>query len=205
MTEFDRQLYGFRFAETRRGDSLQIIAARELGDANRWAELITLNKLLPPFITDDPAQVATGVVLAGAQILVPAPVAVVTTTTNPEAVYEADVKMGAGGDLLTDGKDFVVVSGRGNLKQALKNRIETDRRELIYHPSYGCDARRLVGIVNGPTASLLGAQAVKASVQQDPRIDRVTAATAEVIGDTINVTAEAETVAGRSIQAQASP
>lgn len=203
MTQFDRQVYGFRFADTNRGDSLQLIAARELGDASRWTELIALNKLLPPFITDDAAQARQGVILSGAQILVPAPVAVSTTTTDPDAVFERDVQMGRGGELVTDGSDFVVVSGGGNLKQALKNRIETDRGELIYHPEYGCEARRLIGLVNGPTKALLASQAVKAAVQDDPRIARVIKARAEVIGDTVPVSAEAETVTGRSIQAGA--
>lgn len=202
-TQFDRPLFGFRFVQTNRGDSLQLIAARELGDASRWAELIAINKLLPPFITDDAAQVVPGVILSGKQILVPAPVAAVTTTTDPDAVFESDVMMGDDGSLLTDGFDFVVVSGSPNLKQALKNRINTDLGDLLYHQDYGCDVRRLQGMVNGPTAALIGANAVKTSVSADPRVARVIGAVAIVSGDRINISAEADTVAGRSIGVQA--
>lgn len=201
MSQFDRQLFGFRFVETNRGDSLQIIAARELGDASRWVELVALNNLLPPFITDDPSSVADGVVLSGTQIMAPAPAAA-TTTTDPEEVFGVDVQLGRGGELMTDGKDFITVVGVSNLNQALRNRINTDRKELIYHPAYGCDVRRLVGVVNGPTAALLGAQAVKDAVAQDPRVNRVKGATSSVLGDGINITVEAEAVNGRAVQAQ---
>lgn len=204
-TQFDRLLYGFRFVETRMGDSLQVIAARELGDASRWVDLINYNKLIPPFITDDPAAVKPGVLLSGTQILVPAPAPVVSTTIDPEKVFESDAQLSPTGTLMTDGSDFMVVAGSANLKQAIKNRIETERGDLIYHPQYGCDVRRLVGVVNGPTASLLGAEAVKTAVQQDPRINRVTQAVAEVVGDVINVSVEAETVSGRTVDAAASP
>jgi phage baseplate assembly protein W len=202
-TQFDRQLIGFRFVETRFGDTLQRIAAREMGDANRWAELIEYNNLLPPFITDNAAEAGPNVLLTGRQMIVPAPVAVVSTTTDPDEVFEADIQLGSYGELMTDGVDFVVVSGRKNLCQALTIRFSTDRQELMYHPEYGCDVRRLVGRVNGPTASILAAQAVRSAALRDPRVSRVLSATAEVIGDVINVVAEAETVAGRSVTAAA--
>jgi hypothetical protein len=36
-TPFDRPLNGYRFVQTQYGDTLPTIAARELGDAGRWA------------------------------------------------------------------------------------------------------------------------------------------------------------------------
>lgn len=204
-TEFDRQLYGFRFAETQHGDTLQRIASRELGDAGRWVEIVELNKLLPPFITDDASQASSTVLLTGRQIKLPAPVATVTTTIDPDAVFEVDVQLARGGEMVTDGIDFVLVSGRANLRQALKNRIETDLKELMFHPSYGCDVRRIVGKVNGPTAGLLGARAVKFAALQETRISRVNSATATIGGDVLSVAAEVEVVAGRPVQVAATP
>lgn len=204
-TQFDRLLYGYRFVDTNVGDTLQIIAARELGDANRWTDLIAYNGLVPPFITDDPAQVKAGVILTGRQILVPAPEPVVSGTINPELVFESDIKLAATGEVLTENGDFAVVSGRANLVQAIEHRVETERGELIYHPGYGCDVRRVVGMVNGPTASLLAAQYTKVSVQADPRVNRVTKATAEVVGDVIKATVEVETVAGGAVLVSANP
>lgn len=203
MSQFDRPLFGFRFVDTSVGDTLQVIAARELGDAARWVDLISYNRLVPPFITDDAAEAGPGVILTGSQILVPAPAPVVSSTVDPEKVFGSDVLLGPRGTLMTDGIDFVTVVGRENLGQALSNRIETDRGELIFHPLYGCDTRRLVGVANGPTASLLGAQAAKSATLQDPRISSVTSAVAEVNGDVINVAVKAETVVGTAVQASA--
>lgn len=204
-TQFDRQISGFRFVETLRGDSLQTIAARELGDAARWTEIVSYNKLVPPFITDDPALAVSGVVLTGTRILVPAPTPEVLSTTDPDAVFEKDVALGRDGELQADGVDFVVLSGRHNLSQALRNRIETDRGELIFHPEYGSDVRRLIGVVNGPTASLLAAQYARSAVLSDPRVSRVAGAKAEVVGDAINVTVEAVAVAGQSVTVVSTP
>ena len=85
-TIFDNALTGYRFADTRRGDTLQLISYRELGDASLWTQLIAYNKLVYPFITDDPTQVQPGVLLTGSQILVPAPVPVISSTTDPAKV-----------------------------------------------------------------------------------------------------------------------
>lgn len=204
-TQFDRELYGFRFADTERGDSLQLIAARELGDASRWAELISYNNLVPPFITDDPLLAGPGVVLTGTQILVPAPSPVVTTTTDPDAVFEQDIRLASDGELLVDGGDFAVIAGTANLVQAVRNRVQTDRGDLIYHPEYGSNIRRITGTVNGPTAGLLASQYAKSAVQADPRINRITRAEASVDGDVVSVTVEAEAISGRVIEITVTP
>lgn len=204
-TEFDRDLYGYRFAETVRGDTLQAIAARELGDAARWTDLVSYNNLVPPFITDEPSEAGPGVVLTGEQILVPAPAPAVNSTTDPDKVFEIDIQVSADGELLASGGDFSTVGGPNNLVQAIKHRIETERGELIFHQDYGSDIRRLIGAVNGPTASTLAAQYAKAAVQSDPRINSVTSATASVSGDVVSVTIEAEAISGRVIDVTASP
>lgn len=203
-TSFDRPLNGYRFVETVRGDTLQAIAARELGDAGRWPELIAFNSLVPPYITDDPAQVKAGVLRSGALIRLPAPVPVVSSTADPDQVFERDIGLSHGMLTAVSG-DFAVLSGRDNLKQALKNRIKTERGELIFHTEYGSLVRRLIGTVNGPTAELLAAQYAKAAVLADPRIKNVTQTAAEVNGDVINVSVEAEPVAGRAMQISATP
>lgn len=198
-TQFDRPLYGFRFAEILFGDTLQVIAARELGDASRWVDLIAYNKLVPPFVTDDPLEAGPGVLQSGSLIVVPAPSPAVSATSDPDKVFEKDVGLGRGGELMVAGGDFGVAEGRDNLRQALKNRIETDRGELMFHPDYGSNIRRLVGSVNGPTASLLAAQYAKSAVQMDTRVSRVTKSVASVVGEVINVSVDAETVAGRAV------
>lgn len=201
MSYFDRPMVGFRYADTFRGDTLQRIAARELGDASRWTDLISFNKLVSPFVTDDPSEASATVLLTGQPILVPAPSPVVTSAANPEAVFERDVKLDAGG-LLSVGADgdFAVASGRENLKQAISMRVRTELGELLLHLGYGCDVRRLIGKVNGPTKRLIGARTVSTAVELDPRVSRVTRAVATVAGDVMSVEVVAETVAGRSLQ-----
>lgn len=199
----ERPLFGFRFVEILHGDTLQAIAARELGDAGRWAELIAYNGLVPPFVTDDSAVAKTGVLLSGSLIRVPAPVPVITTTSDPDKVFERDIALDERGGLVLTAGDFDVASGRANLRQALKHRVTTDRGELMFHPSYGSLVRRLIGTVNGPTAALLAAQFAKSAVQADPRIKQVTQSTADVVGDVINVSVEAQPIVGRVVDVDA--
>lgn len=201
-TRFDRELFGFRFVEIRHGDTLQAIAARELGDGARWHEIVAYNNLVAPFITDDPAQARPGVALSGTLLRVPAPTPVVETTINPEEVFETDIELNRG-QIMADRGDMVLVAGRANLRQALRHRIETDRGELLFHTGYGSRVRSVIGAVNGPTAALLTAQYARAAVQADPRVERVTRAEAQVVGDVVNASVEVEPVTGRPVDVNA--
>lgn len=198
-TPFSRPLYGFRFVEVRIGDTLQDIAARELGSAGRWHELITYNNLTPPFISDNPALASETVKVPGELILVPAPTPAVSSTTNPEEVFGRDIDL-TGGVFSVDKGDFAIVSGRANLRQAIKHRVDTDRGELVFHLAYGSMVRRMLGAVGGPTAAQLAAEYSRAAVQGDPRVRQVISAEAEVVGDAVNVTVVAEPIAGQSVE-----
>lgn len=197
-TVFDRPLRGFRFVQTNRGDTLQLIAARELKDASRWTELVSLNNLSYPYITDDPSQAGAGVLLTGASITVPASVPAVSNTTDASEIFGSDLQLLNGRLQVADG-DFAVVSGRPNLLQALKNRLETARNELIYHLLYGSLVPSLIGSVTGPTAALLAAEYAKQAVLSDPRISRVSQSSATAVGDTINTVVEAVPVSGNAL------
>lgn len=199
MTPFERTVYGFRFVETRRGDTLQVLAARELGDAGRWPEIIAYNELVPPWLTDDPARAGPGVMLTGSVLRVPAPAQVATAEADPDAVFEVDLLL-SGGRLVADGGDIAVVAGRDNLRQAIGHRLDTEAGELLFHQDYGSRVRQLVGATNGPTAALLAARYARGAVAGDPRIQRITEATAAADGDSINVTLVAEPIVGRPIQ-----
>lgn len=194
-----RSIAGFRFAETNRGDTLQTVAYRELGDASRWPELVSFNGLHFPFLTDDPAQEGPGVLLTGRLIRVPAAAQASQTVQDAEALYERDLQL-VGGDVPVDGGDFATVGGLANLRQALSNRLQTERGELVFHPSYGSLLRRLIGVVNGPTAAILAASYAKSCVQADPRVSRVRTSKAEVLGDSLSVAVVAEPVVGQSVE-----
>lgn len=199
MAEFEREMPSYRLAETHAGDTLQRVAAREMGDANRWPELVWINNLTSPYLTDTPAEASDTVLLTGSMIRIPAPTGVNTDATERAQVYERDCKM-VKRRLTDDGNgDFAVVSGTDNLTQQLKHRIVTPRGQLVRHPEYGCLVWLLQGKVTGPAANLLGAQYVKAALQADYRVSSVTSSTAEVDGDATRITATAEAIAGGKV------
>lgn len=197
MNPFERTMTGFRQVETRHGDTLQRIALRELGDAGRWYELASLNNLLPPYLTDDPAQASASVLLTGMPVMVPAATAAASAVTDPDAVFVVDVAL-HNGDLLAENGDFALQSGVGNLSQALRHRIETDLGELLYHPDYGCGVRELIGAGAGPQRMLVGVAFVKRALLSDPRVSAVRNAVVEISGDVMRIQADA--VAINSVQ-----
>lgn len=196
--QFLRQIDGYRRVDTRRGDSLQAIALRELGDASRWIDLALLNGLAPPYITDDAALASDTVLLSGAQIMVPAPQQ--SATTSPEAVYLSDVQV-RNRRLDVDGDGgLALVSGATNLVQALRHRLLVEKRELLFHPEYGCYAQRLLGGKVTPQTARLVAFYVRSALLEDERVADVAECVAEARGDAIFVTALVVPISGRSIQ-----
>lgn len=199
MSEFERDLPAFRLVETHQGDDLQAIAARELGDANRWPELVWLNKLTFPYLTGDTQSASSSVLLFGSLIKVPAPVGVYSDESDRGKVYGRDCRMYQR-QLIEDGfGDIDIVTGTNNLNQQLRHRIDTPRGQARRHPEYGCLIWRLVGKVNGPTAGALGAAYVRSALLADYRVSQVTSAAATIEGDVIRVTATAEAIAGGQI------
>lgn len=196
MSEFERQLPSYRLAEIHHGDDLQAIAAREMGDANRWPELVWLNTLTHPYITTDERRAGPGVLLAGSFIKVPAPAGVWTDDAERGQVYERDCAMVNRMLGVDAGGDLAVVAGADNLRQQLQHRLDTPRGQARRHPEYGNMAPRLKGRVNGPTAGLLAAEYVKSALLADYRVSRVDHSTAQVQGDAILVTARAVPIEG---------
>ena len=199
MSEFERVLPSYRLVQTHYGDDLQAVAIRELGDANRWAELVWINSLIPPYLTDDEAMAGPGVILNGQLIKVPSPTGAFTTSADTGQVYERDCLL-VNKRLTDDGNgDFAIAAGVDNLKQQLQHRIDTPRGQMRRHPDYGCLIWRLKGRVNGPIAGAMGAQYIKAALAADYRVSAVTKASATVVGDRITATATAEAIAGSSV------
>ncbi|MNY05439.1 hypothetical protein D3C86_1381620 [compost metagenome] len=196
---FEREMPSYRLAETHASDTLQRVAAREMGDANRWYELVWLNNLTSPYLTDRPEDVTDSVLLTGSMIRVPAPTGINTDATERAQVYEPDCKM-VKRRLVDDGNgDIAVATGTDNLTQQLSHRVDTPRGQLVRHPDYGCLVWQLQGKVTGPTASLLGAQYVKSAIEADYRVSSVLRSTTEVTGDATRITATAEAIAGGKV------
>lgn len=198
-SQFDVPLNGFRYVVVQQDDTLQLIALRELGSAARWTELIPLNSLRPPFITWDATLAGPGVLRPGDTIMVPA-AALFTASDSGDAddVLLTDVAL-VGGRLDGAGGDFAMATGAANLKQALAHVLDTDQGELMFHPDYGSQLRQLVGAVNAGAATLLAAQYAREAVAADPRVDAVTASSAQSTGDTIRVSVTARSILGRQV------
>lgn len=205
MSEFQRSMPSYRLVETRFGDSLPSIAAREMGDANRWPELVWLNNLLHPYLTDDERLASDSVLLAGSIIKVPAPVGVYTQDADKGQVYERDCRMQRRRLVINDDGDFDVVAGSDNFRQQLLHRVVTPRGQATRHPEYGCLAWRLLGTVSGPVAGALAARYVKAALQADYRVASVSRSLADVTGDAIRVSATANGIAGGSVDVSTLP
>lgn len=202
-TPFDTPLNGFTFALTQRGDTLQKIALRVMGDASKWTQLIYPNNLVYPYITDDPTLAGVGVLLTGAQILIPAPAAF-ANTTDPDQVFGTDIQLTDGMLGATSTGDFAFVTGRANLRQALKNRVETPQGDLAFHPRYGSLLKTLIGRMSVPAQQLLAASSAKGAILADSRISSINKAVATVNGDSVSVSVEAVPVVGQSLQVTAS-
>lgn len=194
----DVPLTGYRLVEVLYGDTLQSIAARELGDAERWAELIAINGLTWPYLTSDENESSATVKLYGQTIFVPAATPQVSATSDPDAVFGVDLLL-VDGDLEAVDGDLELVGGRFNLRQALKHRIDTPLGDLIFHQAYGCGAHRLKGRAASPTTALLGARYVRDAVQADPRVDSVIESTATVVGDVVQANANVRPVVGAAV------
>lgn len=196
MSNFEKPMPTYRLAETHRGDTLQRLAAREMGDANRWPELVWINNLLPPYLTDDESAASDRILLTGSLIRVPASTSIISNSDTPEQVYERDCQL-VKRRLTDDGNgDFAVVAGTANLTQQLEHRIRTPRGQAMRHPEYGNLIWHLHGKVNGPLLGRLGADYTKACLKADYRVAAVSNATATITGDVLDVVATAEAIAG---------
>lgn len=205
MTAFEAVEPPHRLAEIHFGDTLPIVALRELGDANRWVELIWLNKLKAPYVTDDPAKVVPGVLQSGSLIKIPAQAGVRTNGRNDGRAYERDVRMTNKRMTVTAGGDLDVSSGVDNLKQQLQHRVVTPRGQMIRHPDYGCMIWHLIGKANGPLRTFLGAEYVKTALVADYRVAEVNYSRAEGAMETLRITASVTAVDGGAIDIQPAP
>lgn len=198
MTDFTRPIAGFRFVQTLYGDTLQDVALRELGDAQQWSQLVWLNSLKPPYLTDDASQVRLGVLITGSTIRVPSAIAEVDAGVFPDEVFLADCYLDAG-ELQFENGDIALVSGRANLHQALANRITTNHGELKFHGTYGANLGRLIGALAGPVRELVAADYVDDALRSENRIQSVTRVKATTTGDQLAVQAEVVPISGSNL------
>lgn len=150
-------------------DTIVSLASRLLGDPLRWGELVTLNKLRPPYVAQ---QGATGVLSPGDSILYPAQAAVPVPRTQAELEVETYGRDLAAedGDLVLTGGDFATTSGLPNLRAALLTRISQRLGSHPFHPSYGSRLKDHLGQPADDARVNVLLDDVLRAVQADPRV-----------------------------------
>jgi len=129
-------------------DNIQILSARELGDINRFKEIVILNNLKPPYI--DPAG-GEGVLRPGERILVPQSSEQESTGVKRNKEYEitrflseseknlgVDIMLDKNNDLaVSNTNDLDLIAGVPNFSQALLIIISLEPGDLKRHPEIG--------------------------------------------------------------------
>lgn len=164
------------------GDTIIRLAVRHLDDAGRWPEIVELNGLGAPYVSDDPAPfVAQGLSVRGPgePLLIPVEAGQHSYRTQAQAEYQT-YKIDLGwqdleADLLYEGDRPGLDRGLRNLIKALYRRLITRPGQLPAHPDYGCKVHQHVGKTASAWRARLAALDVKAALEGDPRVQAVTA------------------------------
>lgn len=195
----------WRTAKTNHADTLQKIAARELQDASRWPEIVSLNSLRPPYLTGDPLHpgIIKGEVLRyGSLIKVPAPALNKNAGVSALQAFGADVGLTHGLLMPNALGGLSLASGIPNLKQSLQRRLEEAIGCLQFHPRYGNSAHRLKGRKQDLNVGLLALRYCEETLLADPRIKATADGVATVSGDALVIGITAFADDGTSLRLQ---
>lgn len=195
---FLRDLTGYRVIVPAFGESIQELAARELGDAAAWPLIVWVNGLVPPYLTDNPALVADGVVLAGTSLVVPSEALAAAVDADPLGTDVALVD----GRLDVSGGDVALVSGLENLRQALRHRVLVARGSLLFHLDYGSFVPVILGGRLVPQALRLAEFYARSSLLADPRVTEVPSCIASGSGDVASVRASVLVATGELVDVE---
>lgn len=159
------------------GDTVRMIAQRELGNAELWMDIVSINKLSYPYISDISG---TGVATPGDIIELPVDESIevqrdVSLGTDLFlSTNQLTLSDGAGGDFNVgiDG-DYQLVSELSCLKQDLSHRKRTPMGTLPYHPNYGSELTTMVGNKKDANWRIKARLEAERTVRSDPRITDV--------------------------------
>jgi nucleoid-associated protein YgaU len=165
------------------GLTLERMAQRELGDSSRWGEIVEVNGLKAPYITDDLSSTLEDVLRPGDVVLIPTPVVngfsqvpaakEIKTTKNLSELEKSlgtDLKLSKNFDLsISNSGDLEVVSGVSNMAQAVLAKLGYEKGEVMRYPELG--AGTVPGVKFPPIDSIK--DGVTNTLLQDTRIEGV--------------------------------
>lgn len=177
-------------------DNIQTIAAREMGDADKYREIILLNNLKPPYIS---AAGGNGVLKPGDKILIPQQQANLDTGVLKNKGYniskgmgEAEIGLGVDiritdqGDLsISNTKDLDLLAGNANMAQAITLKLLIEQGGLKRHLEIGTNLQ--IGS-KGEDLSEIRSQIVS-SFTSDPRIESLPFIELKRNGGTVQINA----------------
>lgn len=165
------------------GQTLERIAQQELGDSTRWGELVEVNGLKAPYVTDDKSSTLEGVLRPGDTFLIPTaavsgfsqvPSAKDIKTTvglsELEKSLGTDLKVTSNFDLsLSNSGDLEVVSGAQNMAQAVILKLSYTKGEIMRYPELGTGL--IPGVKFPPIETIK--EGLTNTLLQDNRIDNI--------------------------------
>lgn len=180
------------------GTSLERLALNELGDASRWPEIVEVNSLKFPYISQTEADASDTILVPGDKILIPRPLlnGFPNIPINDQSFLEnglTEIQKNLGIDLkltpefdlqLTNSNDVAIVKAEANAAQAIIFKLALEQGDLLDHPNLG------VGLIVGTKAQTLSQiqTNIIQTLSQDPRFDHIENLTIQRDGGTLLIT-----------------
>ena len=165
------------------GDTLQSIAADQMGDSNLWFYIASVN--------DIPSNIALEI---GSTIYLPVlsdlsssePNVFILSEDPTRDPFGTDIRLAPNGDFaVSDGGDLATISGIENLKQAVNNILMTRAGSIIKQSAYGISA--VLGMAGQDLAYSYLRMSISNALLQDPRITDVQNLFIDIRGDKLYI------------------
>lgn len=177
----------YRVAYVDGNDTIQSLAARELGDPSRYVDIVVLNNLVPPYLVPPylAPTASTGVLAPGNPVFIPLQQQAADTGNRRGAAYPVtaglseaekalgvDIQIAPGNDLQTTNVgDLSLVAGMTNYTQAMVLATNVERGALSRHLGYGVDKNIGEKMTTSRIATIRGEYLQ--AVLSDPRTEKV--------------------------------
>lgn len=177
--------------------SLENLSIQYLGTPDRWIDIVNLNRLKPPYLSDNMEYIGNPFVKkTGDSLLIPSNgelggIKTITSNRYNENASEierqmgVDLKLSDQFDLILDNSDdFALSSGGANLKQAIKLKISHRKNDLMYHPDIGLGV--IVGEKTPPSPEKIVSE-LESQITSDPRVGSISQLQLAIVNNAISL------------------